>query len=256
MIMNETKLLQGLERLGLFSNSHGTEFTSDSFKDTYSQEKPNDAATKILSLAEKLYRYIDEIILFNSAYNLTNTSDRDQIAVNHVLDSLSAAAAIRGFAEDIKLKNPDAELTVADIGSGGGLPGIPLAAALSEFNFVLVERMDKRCSFLENQVALLGLSNVSVRKSEAERIPCESFDIVTFRAFRPLDKKMTKTLLGITKTGGTIAAYKAKKSSIIEEMNGISDLVPEYTVMPLEVPFLTDGADKNSRERNLVLIRK
>ena len=144
---------------------------------------------QISSIAPKMDTYINEIILFNSAYNLTNTSDYDEIVINHILDSLSAWKNIQNLANQGQSKNPDNSIKIADIGSGGGLPGIPLAAALPEFNFTLVERMDKRCAFLENCAAILGLKNVTVLKKEAEKVPSQMFDIATFRAFRPLDKK-------------------------------------------------------------------
>lgn len=196
-------------------------------------------------LAEKMEAYIKEIILFNSAYNLTNTSDRDELVVRHIFDSLAAWEKIRGLAKG----------TLADIGSGGGLPGIPLAAAftcagIEGVRFELVERMEKRCAFLENCAAILGLKNVTVVNSEAERVDAEAYDLITFRAFRPLDKKMTKTLLRIVKEGGCLCAYKAKAESIREEMAGITALVPEFEVVPLAVPGL-EGS-----ERNLVIIRK
>lgn len=206
---------------------------------------------KLNTLAEKMDKYIGEIILFNSAYNLTNTSDYDEIVVNHILDSLSAHSEIREL-----LKNPSPDLKIGDIGSGGGLPGIPLAAALPDFNFVLVERMDKRCAFLENCAAILGLKNVTVLKKEAEKVPAESFDLATFRAFRPLDEKMTKTLLNLTRKGGYLAAYKAKSSSIKTEMEGIKKIVPDYSVKKLTVPFLTENSAEENRERNLVIIQK
>ena len=160
---------------------------------------------EIPSLCQKMESYIKELILFNSAYNLTNTSDHDELVTRHILDSLSAAQNIKKIAEKI---GPDVK--IADIGSGGGLPGIPLAAAFPQFNFFLVERMAKRCAFLENCAAILGLKNVTVWNKEAEKVPSESFDISVFRAFRPLDEKMIKTLLSLTKTGGFLAAYKAK----------------------------------------------
>ena len=196
-------------------------------------------------LAQKMEAYIKEIVLFNSAYNLTNTSDRDELVVRHIFDSLAAWEKIRGLAKG----------TLADIGSGGGLPGIPLAAAfacagIENVRFELVERMEKRCAFLENCAAILGLKNVSVVNSEAERLPEAAYDLITFRAFRPLDKKMTKTLLRIVKEGGCLCAYKAKAESIREEMAGITALVPEFEVVPLAVPGLEDS------ERNLVIIRK
>lgn len=202
-------------------------------------------AGELSSVAEKMETYINEIILYNSAYNLTNTSDHDELVIRHILDSLSAykqiAALCNGASESF---------LIGDIGSGGGLPGIPLAAAFPNVQFRLVERMEKRCSFLENCAAILGLKNVQVINSEAERLEPEMFDIITFRAFRPLDKKMTKTLLRIVKPSGYLCAYKAKMDSITEEMNGIKDLVPEYKVEALTVPGLENS------ERNLVLIKK
>ena len=197
---------------------------------------------------KKMEAYIKEIILFNSAYNLTNTSDRDELVVRHIFDSLVAWPKIAELA--------GGPVVLADIGSGGGLPGIPLAAAFSllpEFNdvrFELVERMEKRCAFLENCAAILGLKNVTVVNSEAEHLPQEAYNLITFRAFRPLDKKMAKTLLRIVKPQGYLCAYKAKLENIKEEMSAITSLVPDYEVQPLHVPGLEDS------ERNLVLIKK
>ena len=197
---------------------------------------------------KKMEAYIKEIILFNSAYNLTNTSNRDELVVRHIFDSLVAWPKIAELA--------GGPVVLADIGSGGGLPGIPLAAAFSllpEFNdvrFELVERMEKRCAFLENCAAILGLKNVTVVNSEAEHLPQEAYNLITFRAFRPLDKKMAKTLLRIVKPQGYLCAYKAKLENIKEEMSAITSLVPDYEVQPLHVPGLEDS------ERNLVLIKK
>ena len=205
-------------------------------------------------LAQKMEAYIKEIVLFNSAYNLTNTSDRDELVVRHIFDSLAAWDKIVKLI-DVVSTGSTTGVVIADIGSGGGLPGIPLAAAfacagIENVRFELVERMEKRCAFLENCAAILGLKNVSVVNSEAERLPEGGYDLITFRAFRPLDKKMTKTLLRIVKEGGCLCAYKAKAESIKEEMAGITALVPEYQVAPLAVPGLEDS------ERNLVIITK
>lgn len=202
-------------------------------------------AENIDDIALKMEAYIKEIILFNSAYNLTNTSDHDELVIRHVLDSLSAYKSLKTLASSLK-----SDVNFSDIGSGGGLPGIPLACAFPEYNFFLVERMSKRCSFLENVRAILKLQNVEVVNSEAENYPEEASSITVFRAFRPLDKKMTKTLLRLTKTGGYLAAYKAKMENIKTEMDGIKDIVKEYDIQKLSVPYLDDT------ERNLVIIKK
>lgn len=196
----------------------------------------------IQSVEQKMEKYINEIILFNSAYNLTNTSDHDELIIRHILDSFSAVTYIKSLV-------PSENAIIADIGSGGGLPGIPLAAIFPEHNFVLVERMAKRCAFLENCAAILGLKNVQVQNLEAEKVQPELSDLTVFRAFRPLDDKMTKTLLALTKTGGYLAAYKAKLSSIKEEMDA-NKVVKIFEIKKLIVPGLEDS------ERNLVVIKK
>ena len=259
------KLVQGLQRLNF----------------------PQEEIDRLVHLMES---YINELVLFNSAYNLVNASDRDQIVVRHILDSLAAAQIIADIAKKISnsarqqnasKSNSRGDITIADIGSGGGLPGIPLAAALPQFNFILIERMAKRCAFLQNAAAILGLKNVMVQNQELEKTTAASIDIATFRAFRPLDKQMLKSLLAVLKDGGVLAAYKARRSKIEEEMSALGYSKAEasdfcsacgdsfgsravfdsekdsllYKIIPLEVPFLTDVGDKEDRERNLVLIR-
>ena len=212
------------------------------------------------SLVSKMEKYINEIILFNSAYNLTNTSDHDELVVRHILDSLAGYKLIKKFIDE-KNAGGEGHAVVGDIGSGGGLPGIPLAAAFlcgnnsagdggAAVHFKLVERMEKRCSFLYNCCGLLGLTNTEVCNLQAEQVEPELFDAITFRAFRPLDEKMTKTLLRMVKPGGVLFAYKAKQENIKTEMEGIKKLVADYEVLPLQVPGLEDS------ERNMVIIRK
>lgn len=203
---------------------------------------------RIVPLMEK---YTDELLLFNSAYNLVNTNDREEIAVRHILDSLSAAELLRGMAKE---RGKDESVSIADIGSGGGLPGIPLAAAMPDLNFTLVERMSRRCAFLENEAAILGLKNVTVKNIELEKLAPDSFDIATFRAFRPLDKKMLGALFAVLKQGGLLAAYKAKKANIIQEMQAAGRDESAYKIIPLTVPFLTDSGDREERERNLLVL--
>lgn len=220
-------------------------------------QKLNFPQEEIDRLKPLMDSYINELVLFNSAYNLVNTNDRDEIIVRHLLDSLSACKTIKDIAEEKRSKAGETEnFTIADIGSGGGLPGIPLAAALPDYNFSLIERMSKRCAFLQNAAAILGLKNVQVKNLELEKTPAASIDIAVFRAFRPLDKKMLKSLLAILKEDGVLAAYKAKHSKILEEMGALNYSENDYKIIPLEVPFLTDTNSGDDRERNLVLIPK
>ncbi|MGI5174455.1 16S rRNA (guanine(527)-N(7))-methyltransferase RsmG [Treponema sp. OMZ 840] len=223
--------------------------------------------------AEKLGLYVKELELFNSVYDLTAAKNKEEIEVRHILDSLAARTELLKLKEAILKKKQTHKTTaedmlsesaacknttskkeddfvIADIGTGGGLPGIPLAITMSDTNFVLVERMSKRCLFLENCAAVLGLKNVRIKNIEAERIAQNSFDIAVFRAFRPLDKKMLRILLRTLKEGGFLAAYKAKREKIDEEMGAVRQFVNNFEIIPLHVPFLEE------HERNLVIIPK
>lgn len=204
---------------------------------------------QINTLATKMDLYIKELMLFNAAYDLVGAEDEEGIIVKHILDSLSAYSVIKELIEETSLKKTE-KIHIGDIGSGGGFPGIPLAATFPEIQFTLIERMSKRCAFLENCAAILGLKNVSVENTQIEQFPENELDIATFRAFRPLDKKMTKTILRAIKPDGFFAAYKAKKESIEEEMKAISNIIPEYKIKPLTVPFL------ENHQRHIVLVKK
>ncbi|WP_407429555.1 16S rRNA (guanine(527)-N(7))-methyltransferase RsmG [Treponema sp.] len=219
---------------------------------------------KILSLGEleeKLENYISLLQEYNAKFDLINTDDHDEIAVRHILDSLSALPQICrqlsarfGFSENNSALTGSVEL--ADIGSGAGLPGIPLAAAFPQFHFTLVERMTKRCGFLNHCAEVLNLKNVTVEENQAERLEQKRFDLCVFRAFRPLEKKMMKVLLRILKDDGCLCAYKAKHEKITEEMENLPQR-PEYEIFPLSVPFLTENSgEQEERERNLVVIEK
>lgn len=216
----------------------------------------------ILPLSElepKMESYIASLQEYNAKFDLINTDDHDEIAVRHILDSLSALPKICEILAsrfEINAGVAAESLSLADIGSGAGLPGIPLTAALPQFSFTLIERMTKRCGFLNHCAQLLGLKNVTVEEDQAERLEQKRFDLCVFRAFRPLEKKMTKVLLRILKDKGCLCAYKAKKVNIIEEMENIPQK-PKYEIFPLTVPFLTENSgEEEERERNLVVIER
>ncbi|WP_147613498.1 16S rRNA (guanine(527)-N(7))-methyltransferase RsmG [Treponema pectinovorum] len=217
----------------------------------------------IKELTHKINLYIDLLLEFNAKFDLINTDDRNQIIIRHILDSLSAAPKIAKLCQGIALSSGMdfplalANIAIADIGSGAGLPGIPLAIAFPKLNFTLAERMSKRCNFLEHCINQLELVNVNVLENQAERLQQGIFDLCVFRAFRPLEKKMTKVLRRILKSGGKLVAYKAKLEKIHEEMELLKDAAPKYTVENLIVPFLTqDSQEEDARERNLVIMEK
>ena len=89
-----------------------------------------------------------------------------------------------------------------------------------------------------------------MQKSEAEKIPHESFNIAVFRALKPLDARFAKTLLSLIKKGGYLAAYKAKKANIENEMDAIRSVIADYTALEVRVPFMKDA------ERHIVVVKK
>ncbi len=192
----------------------------------------------------QLETYIAMVLEFNKGYNLMKAESEDEMAVNHILDSLAAAPQIKLIAKTLE------SVHIGDIGSGGGCPGIPLAVTFPEYTFTLVERMEKRVAFLESVISRLALKNVTVLPLQAEKVRPQSFDIAVFRAFHPFDKKTSRTLLALLKTGGFLAAYKARSEKILAEMEDVKDIIPTYEKVPLTVPFLED------HERNLVIVRK
>lgn len=199
---------------------------------------------------QALETYINEILTFNESYNLMKADSADELAVNHILDSLAPYAALKeliGQRENVCNKN---DLLIGDIGSGGGCPGIPLAVVFPETKFVLVERMEKRCDFLSSAIAKMKLTNVKVQCVQADKVAAESFDIEVFRAFHPFDKDIARLLLRMLMPQGYIAAYKAREEKIIAEMEEVKFIIPQYKKIALTVPFLED------HERNLVVIQK
>ena len=206
-------------------------------------------------LEEKMDIYIKTLLEFNEKFDLINTEDYDETAIRHVLDSLSGAEKVAALCAGLVEKSGTElsfgcnNLMLADIGSGAGLPGIPLATAFPSLNFTLVERMSKRCNFLLTCAQKLNLENVTIEENR--------FDLCVFRAFRPLDKKMLKILRRILKDNGKLAAYKAKAEKIKEEMEALESSSPKYVIEKLTVPFLTENTKEGEeRERNLVVIEK
>lgn len=192
---------------------------------------------------QQLQIYCNCVLEFNKTYNLMKAENEDELFVAHVLDSLAAFHHIAKIAE--KYNSPK----LADIGSGGGCPGIPLATAFPQYNWTLVERMEKRCVFLESTVKKMNLKNVKIICTNADALENEMFDIEVFRAFHPFDKKILKMLKKPLKKSGTIAAYKARSEKIDAEMEQVNFMVKDWDKIKLEVPFLED------HERNLVVIK-
>ena len=130
---------------------------------------------------EGLLNYLNLLHKWNHAYNLTAIRDINDMVRRHVLDSLAILPWIK--------KN-----RVLDVGSGAGLPGIPLALALPELQVVLLDSNGKKIRFLQEAKRVLSLANVEIVQSRVENYrPSHGFDTVTSRAFSNLEQMIKWT---------------------------------------------------------------
>lgn len=200
-----------------------------------------------IRLQELLEAYVRELELFNPAYGLVGTGDHGELIIKHILDSLAPLGPILGALN--RGGSPLPSPAMADAGTGAGLPGLPLACALPEVQCTLIERMGRRVGFLQNTLAVLGVRNVRLEQADIEKARSGPFDLITFRAFRPLEPSILKALLRLLTPGGVLAAYKGRLEKIQEEMRPIEPLIGNWKAIPLRVPFLEE-------ERHLVVIEE
>ena len=143
------------------------------------------------ALAEPLLAYLALLARWNATYNLTAIRDPREMLVKHLLDSLAMHAHLDGIG------------MLADLGTGPGLPGIPLAIAKPALQVALVESNGKKARFLREAVRQLGLGNARVIESRAEAFDAPgAFDLITARA---LDR-----LAGILDVGGHLLAPQGR----------------------------------------------
>jgi 16S rRNA (guanine527-N7)-methyltransferase len=199
---------------------------------------------EIIALLED---YLAEIMTHNPVLSLVGTNDPKELVIRHILDSFAPLGII---SRKCNLSR------VADVGSGAGLPGIPLAIVLPDSEFTLIERKGRRSGFLRNTLAALAnknkrLSNVSVEEQEMEKVKPRRFTMVTFRAFKPLDPKILKKLFRLCENEGVLAAYKGRQSKVEAEMAELEKQMPSQTIqwelIPCPVPFLEE-------ERHILII--
>jgi 16S rRNA (guanine527-N7)-methyltransferase len=159
--------------------------------------------------AEQLMVYITEFEKWNKAYNLSAVRELEQMIGRHLLDSLSVVPWLRqkiGLQEKLG-QNPEWQ-SIIDVGTGGGLPGIPLSIMFPQINWTLLDSNGKKMRFLFHIKTLLKLDNVSVENRRVETFqPEKKFDAVISRAFASL-QDMTEGCSHLLKPEGIFLAMK------------------------------------------------
>jgi 16S rRNA (guanine527-N7)-methyltransferase len=151
--------------------------------------------------AEKLLRLLDELEQWNRAYNLTSIDSREAMVTHHLLDSLAALPDLAGE-------------RIADLGTGAGFPGLPLAiadAASPPRRFTLIDSTAKKVRFVAHAARTLGLSNVEALHARAEALrPERPFDTVVARAVATL-AELAVLAAPLARPGTRLIAYKGQR---------------------------------------------
>lgn len=182
---------------------------------------------------QQLTGYVEMLHKWNKAYNLTSVRQPEQMLVRHIMDSIVVEPHLTGS-------------RFIDVGTGPGLPGVPLAIVRPESHFVLLDSLGKRVRFLKQVQHELGLTNIEPVQSRVEEYQGEPFDGVISRAFASLDDMLSWChQLPVPETG----RFFALKGSVPEEEltrlpGGISLVSVEKLVVP-----------KLDEQRHLVILK-
>lgn len=184
------------------------------------------------ALAAPLLEYLTLLDRWNKTYNLTAIRDPREMVTRHLLDSLAMAPFVSSG-------------TLADLGTGPGLPGIPLAITHPGLQVTLVESNGKKCRFMREAVRKLGLANARVAEGRAEALDQpEGFDNLTARAMDTLDG-IIRVGGHLLRPGGRLLAMKGVVPH--EEIAALPAGWQVESITPLVVPGLVG-------ERHLVVV--
>ena len=181
---------------------------------------------------QMLMAYVTELMNWNRVYNLTSVRKPADIVTRHVLDSLTLLPHLHGD-------------RILDIGTGAGLPGIPLAIACPEKQFVLLDSSSKKLRFVRQTLGILGLDNVTLEDARIEEYqPERLFDTITCRAFSDLPD-FYRYAAHLCADGGKMLAMKGVYP--MTEVECLEDKTLIDEVVALKVPGL-------DAERHLVIM--
>ncbi|MBQ6622252.1 MAG: 16S rRNA (guanine(527)-N(7))-methyltransferase RsmG [Mogibacterium sp.] len=196
--------------------------------------------------AALMCRYMDAVLEKNRFINLTAILDRDEFIVKHLLDSLTI----------LDLPEFRAAKTVVDVGTGSGFPGVPLAIACPEKDFVLIDSLNKRLRVISELTEALDIRNVRTLHARAEDAgrdaDCrDGFDLCVSRAVASMDV-LAEWCLPLVRKGGFFVAMKGEKTEaeLAEGAAAIRALAGEV------VRVESAEVDETAEAHTLILIRK
>ena len=179
------------------------DFRNDSIK-ALEKELMELGITPSSALLDKYVKYMEGLLQANESINLTAITAEDEFIEKHYIDSLAA----------LKLEEMKEAKRIADLGTGGGFPGIPLALACPDKSFTLMDSLAKRLAVIDELAEECDINNVSTLHGRAEEIGRmpehrDSYDICISRAVAALPV-LAELCLPLVKVGGYFIAYKSK----------------------------------------------
>ncbi|MDF1589622.1 MAG: 16S rRNA (guanine(527)-N(7))-methyltransferase RsmG [Gammaproteobacteria bacterium] len=198
-----------------------------------------DQGCKALSISlndgqlQQLLAYVALLVKWNKVYNLTSVRDADQMISRHILDSLAIVPYLTGD-------------SLLDVGTGAGLPGIPIAIARPDIAVTLLDTNSKKTRFLQQVKAELALTNITVVHARVEQAQLPKFAMITARAFATIED-----IIDLTGRHCDDAGYLILMKGLYptEELSTINDQFKLVDVVKLNVPDC-------SAERHLVRLIK
>jgi 16S rRNA (guanine527-N7)-methyltransferase len=186
---------------------------------------------------DRLLAYLDLLARWNATYNLTAVREPQQMLTQHLADCLAVVGPLSRQLDQVPRSDSDKSpsLRVLDVGSGGGLPGVVLAAMLPRWQVVCVDTVGKKAAFIRQVAAELGLGNLDAEHARVEALRAVPFDVITSRAFSSLVDftRLTRQLLA---PQGVWMAMKGKVPR--DEISALPAEIQVFHVEPLAVPGL------------------
>lgn len=163
----------------------------------------NEGITITSEQCDKLYRFYEMVIEKNKVMNLTAITDYEEFVIKHFVDSLMIA----------KVTDMTMPMSILDIGTGAGFPGVPIKIVYPETKVLLLDSLNKRLNFLNELIEELELKDIATIHSRAEELQAkgkyrENFDLCVSRAVSALPT-LSEYCLPYVKLGGKFIAYKA-----------------------------------------------